>query len=289
MTAQSTSPSREPVAVITGGGGGVGLACAERLAATHRVVLGEASGERLASALERLRTLGHEAVGVQCDVTDVASVGELARAVADAGDLRVLVNSAGLSPSMADPWTILDVNLFGTIHVLDAMLPLAGRGTAAVCIASIAGWRRGIWTYDALLADPLAADFRARLSAEAGIEGHPGRGYALSKRAVILLVERRAHDWGRRGARLVSISPGLVIDTPMGRLEAPRGASGLLSASSLQREASAVDIANACAMLSSPDAAYVTGVDLRVDGGSIAGYLHHADVETLRAWDDPAY
>lgn len=75
----------------------------------------------------------------------------------------------------------------------------------------------------------------------------------------------------------------------MGKLEAPKGASGLIGVSALSRGGTSADIAGACAMLASPDAAYVTGVDLRVDGGSIAGYWHHSDPETAAAWDQPGY
>jgi NAD(P)-dependent dehydrogenase (short-subunit alcohol dehydrogenase family) len=190
---------------------------------------------------------------------------------------------------MADAWRILDVNLLGTVAVVDALAPLVSAGTVGICVASIAGWRRGIWRFDEILRDPLARDFRSRVEAETEIDGYPGRAYALSKRGVILLVERRAHDWGSRGGRLVSISPGLIEDTEMGKLEAPKGASGLIGVSALGRGGTSSDIAGACAMLASPDAAYVTGVDLRVDGGSIAGYWHHSDPDTAAAWDQPGY
>jgi NAD(P)-dependent dehydrogenase (short-subunit alcohol dehydrogenase family) len=285
----ASSEKQRGVAVLTGAGGGVGAACARRFAGAHKLVITDVEEMRLEDTARELREHGHEVEAVVCELTDARAVQALAQLAAGAGELRVLVNAAGLSPSMADAWRILDVNLFGTINVLDAFLPLVAAGSVGVCIASIAGWRRGLWQYDELLSDPLASDFRERLSAETGIDGRPGRGYALSKRAVILLVERRAHDWGARGGRLVSVSPGLVIDTAMGRLEAPKGASGLLAASSLKREATSADIAGACVMLASPDAAYVTGVDLRVDGGSIAGYWHHADAQTAHAWDNPGY
>lgn len=280
---------RQGVAVITGATGGVGNACARRFGAEHRLVINDIDPTLLEATADALRRDGCDVTTHACDLTDRSAVAGLAAAARDAGPLRVLVNAAGLSPSMADAWRILEVNLFGTLNVLEELLPAVEDGTVGVCIASIAGWRTGIWKYDEILRDPLAPGFRERLSAEADIDGHPGRGYALSKRGVILLVERRAHEWGARGGRLVSVSPGLIIDTAMGQLEAPKGASRLLEASSLKREARADDIAGACAMLASPDAAYVTGVDLRVDGGSIAGFRHHADAETADAWDNPGY
>ncbi len=218
------SPAAEPTAVITGAGGGVGAACASRFAGSHRLVLSGADGERLLETTRALREGGRDVRAVPGDLSDPAAAQALAQAVRDTGELSVMVHAAGLSPSMADSMRIVEVNLLGTLHVVHALAPLVGPGTAGVCIASISGWRRGIWRFDELLRDPTAADFRARLSAEAGIDGHPGRGYALSKRGVILFVERHAQAWGARSGRLVSVSPGHGADTAMGRLEAPEGA-----------------------------------------------------------------
>jgi NAD(P)-dependent dehydrogenase (short-subunit alcohol dehydrogenase family) len=275
--------------VITGAGGGVGAACAGKFAPRHRLLLTDVDSGRVERVAAMLRGDGHQVETMACDLADPESVRALANRAGELGSLRVLVNAAGLSPSMADAWRILEVNLLGTVAVVDALLPQVSPGTVGICIASISGWRRGIWRFDEILSDPLAADFRARLEAETEIDGYPGRGYALSKRGVILLVERRAHDWGARGGRLVSISPGLIEDTDMGKLEAPKGASGLVGLSALRRGGTAADIAGVCALLASPDAAYVTGVDLRVDGGSIPGYWHHSDPETAAAWDQPGY
>lgn len=277
------------LAVITGAGGGVGAACAHRFAATHRLLLTDVDEARVERTAGTLRAENRVVETMVCDLADAQAVRALADRVGVLGSLRVLVNAAGLSPSMADAWRILEVNLLGTVAVVDAFLPYVSPGTVGICIASISGWRRGIWRFDEILGDPLAPDFRHRLEAETEIDGYPGRGYALSKRGVILLVEQRADDWGSRGGRLVSISPGLIEDTEMGKLEAPKGASGLIEVSALRRGGTSADIAGACAMLASPDAAYVTGVDLRVDGGSIPGYWHHSDPDTAAAWDQPGY
>jgi NAD(P)-dependent dehydrogenase (short-subunit alcohol dehydrogenase family) len=279
----------DDLAVITGAGGGVGAACAERFAQTCRLLLTDVDRARVERVAESLRSRGHSVETLACDLADDGSVGALAARAAELGSLRVLVNAAGLSPSMADGWRILEVNLLGSVAVLGAFLPQVRPGTVGVCIASISGWRRSSSRFDDILKDPLAPGFRERLEAETEIEGYPGRAYSLSKRGVILLVERRAHEWGARGGRLVSVSPGLIEDTPMGKLEAPKGASGLVGVSALGRGGTSTDIAGVCALLASEDAAYVTGVDLRVDGGSIPGYWHHSDPETAAMWDHPGY
>lgn len=285
----ATGTAERRLAVVSGAGGGVGTACAERLAATHRLLLTDFDEGRLAATADRLRGDGAEVEALPCDLVEPDSVAALAARAAELGGTEVLINAGGLSPSMADAWRIVEVNLLGTINFLDAFLPVVEPGGVAVCIASIAGWKRGVRRHDELLAAPRAADFRTRLASEAGVEGHPGRGYALSKRGVIVAVERRAAEWGRRGARIVSVSPGLIEDTPMGRLEADKGASGLLEIAALDRHATAADVAAVCLMLASPGAACVTGVDLRVDCGAIPGFAAHPDPAVTAAWDEPAY
>lgn len=277
------------VVAITGGAGGVGLASARRFGQRHKIVLADRPAEQLDEAVETLRNEGLDVSGVGCDITVRDDVAGFAEATRTAGELVALISAAGLSPSMADEWRIVDVNLFGAIRVLDAFLPLARAGTAAVCIASISGLRRGMWQFDEILAEPFAPDFRARLVAEAAVEANPGRGYALSKRALQIHVEKAARAWGERGARIVSLSPGLIGDTAMGMLEAPKGASELVAASALGRAATADDIAAVCELLVSPLASYITGTDIRVDGGSIAGLVHNADPQIAHAWDYPEY
>src|SRR5262249_36287504 len=128
-----------------------------------------------------------------------------------------------------------------------------------------------------LMDDPLAAGFLDRIGAivdgvTAGTPGSaPGLSYSLSKQAVIRLVERRAAAWGRMGARIVSISPGVIL-TPMGRKELAEtpGTRVLADAVPAGRVGHAMDIAQAARFLASDDASFITGCDLRVDGGSTA-------------------
>jgi NAD(P)-dependent dehydrogenase (short-subunit alcohol dehydrogenase family) len=220
-------------------------------------------------------------------VTDARSVGGLAEAASSRGPLGVLIHGAGVSPALAGADRILAVNLLGTVAILDAFLPLAGRGTVAVCVASIAGQRGSLAAHDEALADPRRVDFAPMLAERTAFDEKPALAYGLSKRGVMLLVEHDAHAWGERGARLVSISPGHIVDTPMGRLEADNGAAPLAAASALGRSALAEEIAGACALLASADAGHITGCDLRVDGGVVAGLRWHSAPETQAHWDSP--
>lgn len=277
-----SEPDR-PVAVITGAGGGVGLACALQLAPTHALVLADVSEASLKRAGEALAEMGATATAIRCDVSDAAEVAALAQGARASGSFAALLHTAGLSRSMADGPRVLDVNLRGTALVLDALLPLAGEGAVAICLSSIGAHRRELHELDALL-DPDARDFPAALEARLPLEGRSGVAYDLSKRGVVLLCERGAAAWGARGARLLSLSPG-PIDTEMGRLEGLRDARGLEALAALRRVAQAEEVAAAAVMLCGEGARYVTGCDVRVDGGTLAGIRHHAPASTAAAWE----
>lgn len=268
----------ERVSVITGGAGGIAQACAARLAERGPVLLADVDRERL----EALGADVHTAV---CDVTDPASLTALAERAAELGPLGALVHTAGLAPPAPhDPRRVLEVNLAGTARVLDAFVELAQPGTVAVCIASLAGHRAFAADYDDLLADPLDPGLYDRLDGADVL-----RTYSISKRGVMLECRRRAAEWGARGARIVSISPGLVVDTSIGQAAATIHAGAYAEQAAMKRAGRAADIAGAVAFLTSGDASYVTGCDLLVDGGVVAHTLHHAAPADREKWNRARY
>lgn len=270
------------VVAITGGGGGMGRACARLMGGGRRVVLGDALPQGLEAALQELREAGIEAHGRECDVTDPESVAEFAQLASRAGPLDALVHTAGLSSSMGSAQRILEVDLVGTAIVLDAFLPLARPGAAAVCIASMAAHRNGPQAHDELLLEPRRADFLERV--EAAVPLDSGKAYDLAKRGVIVQCERRAQAWAQRGARIVSLSPGL-IETPMGeRAKSGRGRE-IVAIAPLQRTGTAEEIAEVVAFLCSERARYITGCDVRVDGGTIAAMRHSVSDQVASAWN----
>jgi NAD(P)-dependent dehydrogenase (short-subunit alcohol dehydrogenase family) len=275
------------VTVLTGGAGGIAHACAKRLAEHGPVLLADFAADRLEAAAVALGGDVHTAV---CDVADPDSVAALATRAVELGPLGALVHTAGLAPPAPHaPRRVLEVNLAGTARVLDAFLPLAGAGAVAVCIASLAGHRAFAAEYDDLLAEPLDPELYDRLQAAGGTRDDVLATYSLSKRGVMLECRRRAAAWGARGARIVSISPGLVVDTSIGQAAATIHAGAYARQSALGRAGMAADIAGAVAFLVSDDASYVTGCDLLVDGGVVAHTQHHADPGARDQWNRASY
>ncbi len=199
------------------------------------------------------------------------------------GSLRSMAHTAGLSPVMAEGRRVLDVDLGGTVRLLDALLPTAGPGTAVVCIASIAGYVDLPPDVVALLDDPLSESFADDAERLLGIALDGGVAYVLAKQGVMRACERYAAAYGARGARIVAIAPGLM-DTEMGRLELSRQPTmaAMAATTPVQRDPTAPlpgrpeDIASAVAFLCSDAASFISGCDLRVDGGLIGASRHSA-------------
>jgi NAD(P)-dependent dehydrogenase (short-subunit alcohol dehydrogenase family) len=254
------------IAVVTGGSSGMGLACAYRLGRRHALVLADINRTGLEAATAELRAAGCSVTPIAVDITQPDSVSNLAETTRSLGRFDVLVHAAGLSPNMAGGRRILEVNLVGTALVERAFLPLAGAHTAAVLIASTAGHMGSFAERnEAALRNPLGKDFWAHVAQ--ALES-PESAYSLSKRGVILYCEAVAPEWGARGARITTVSPGM-IKTPMGELEFANQPlmKNMLEMTPIQRWGGADEIAAAVEFLVSEGASFITGTDLRVDGG----------------------
>ncbi|HEY3834908.1 MAG TPA: SDR family oxidoreductase [Acidimicrobiia bacterium] len=275
------------VSVVTGAAGAMGAACARAIApAADVLLLTDVHDERLATAAEALeRETPTKVCTVAGDLADPHFVTSLVTRTAELGSLGAVVHTAGLSPSMAGWREILQVDLVATARLLDAFLPHVAHGSAAVCFASVSGHMGGFdAVVDAVLDHALTADFETRFESAVGADPDPGATYRLAKRGVIRLCERAAVAWGARGGRVVSLSPGL-IDTEMGRLElvhnpikewlasiTPVGGDRAGNETILPGRID--DIARAVAFVCSGAAAFISGCDIRVDGGLAAAVSH---------------
>ncbi|MFD4872542.1 SDR family oxidoreductase [Streptomyces sp. NPDC058420] len=257
------------------GAGGMGLAVARRLGAGRTVLLADI-GEDVLKAAER--TLGDEGLTVATQVVDVTSadsVQDLAQTAQAAGEVDQVVHTAGLSPVQAPAQAILKVDLLGVALVLDAFAPVIAAGGAGVVIASMAGHIGAALTPEqenALASTPAEQLLNLPFLSPDTVTD-PAAAYGIAKRANHVRVAAASTAWGERGARLNSISPG-VISTPMGQQELAGQAGqlirALVDASGTGRLGTPSDIAAAAAFLLGQDASFITGTDLLVDGGVVA-------------------
>lgn len=245
----------------------MGLAIARRLGSGRRIILGDINPD---AATKTLRGEGYTVSPVTVDVSSFSSVEKMA----EMGSFETVVHTAGVSPTMATAERIYAVDLKGTANVVDAFLPAVNEGGSVVCISSMAG-HFGIGKFPAELERHLGSAARDNLVLES-FPTNPGEAYVLAKRGNILRVQASAKRYGEKGVRINSVSPG-VIQTPMGEAEL-KGPSGvyvqaMVGLSGCKRVGTPDDIAGVVAFLCGQDASYITGNDILVDGGTVAGQL----------------
>ncbi|MFF2371256.1 SDR family oxidoreductase [Agromyces sp. NPDC058110] len=262
--------------VVVIGVGGMGLAIARRIGSGRSVLLADFNEATLEAAATVLRGEGHDVITRRVDVSDRTSVVELADAAAAAGAVTHVAHTAGLSPAQAPTAAILNVDLLGVAYVLDEFPRVIAPGGAGVVIASMAGHFAApslpAEMQGALAATPTDELLSLPFLAEGAVPD-PGAAYSYAKRSNHLRVQRAAGAWGDAGARINSISPG-VISTPMGQEELASESGermrGMIAMSAAKRLGTPDDIAAAAAFLLDPQqSSFITGTDLLVDGGTV--------------------
>lgn len=255
-----------PPAIITGAAGGMGAATARAFAAEGRpLILCDLRQEPLQALAGELGA----GAAVEILAGDIADPAYPMEVVDLLGSRKVgaLVHTAGLSPAMAEGPRVVEVNFHATVRLIDALRPRMAPGACAVLVASIAAHMKVSGEFIAGVEDLI------RGKETPAVEQFSSRsygGYGFSKRALVRYAEEQASRFGQHGARIVSLSPG-NIDTPMGQLELAqdRGMAEMIEVTPAGRMGRPDEIASVAVFLCSPAASYITGCDIRVDGGVI--------------------
>ncbi|WP_426393172.1 SDR family oxidoreductase [Variovorax sp. R-27] len=265
--------------VVVIGAGSIGQAIARRVSAGKHVLLADLRQEGADAAAKVLADAGFEVSTAVVDVSSRASVHALVETATALGSVTGLVHAAGVSPSQASPAAILKVDLYGTALVLEEFGNVVAEGGAGVVIASQSGHRLPALSpeQNAALATTPTEDLLVLPMLQPEQVKDSLHAYQLSKRGNSLRVMAEAVRWGKRGARVNTISPGIIF-TPLARdeLTGPRGEGyrRMIEASSAKRGGTPDEVGNVGALLMGPDGGFITGSDFLMDGGVTAAYWY---------------
>ena len=266
------------VCVITGGGSGMGLEAAKILGKDRLVIISGRTEKKLENAVKELEGLGIKAIAKSCDTSNRESVKALAEFAASQGEITNVINSAGLSPVMADAETILKVNALGTVYVNQEFSKFMNKGSVIVDVASMAAYQLPNFILPKKayqFADTDEEKFIKKTLKRASLAKKDpyqfsGFAYCISKNFVTWYAKKSAFEYGPKGIRVVSLSPGLIA-TGMGNAESEKGASNQIEATCENRMGTPEGLGYAIATVADERNEYLAAVDVLVDGGTIAG------------------
>jgi len=265
--------TNEVIVII--GAGGIGIAIARRQGFGRIVLLADFNSETLAKAAQAMRDSGYTVETQIADVTSRESIKALAIRATELGRVTQVVNTAGLSPNMAPTEGVLKVDLYGAAVVFDEFGDVIASGGSGLIISSMAGYMMPALPpeQDQALIHTPTENLLALPFLQPEVIPNTVVAHMIAKRANHLRVQASAISWGKRGARVNSISPGIVV-TPLAQHELNSEIGGMyramVDASPSKRMAPPEEIAIAASFLLGPDAAFITGSDLLIDGGVIA-------------------
>ena len=264
--------------IVVIGAGQIGLAIARRVSSGKHVLLADLYPENAAAAAEVLSNVGFVVSTATVDVSSRDSVHTLVETATSLGPVTGVIHAAGISPSQADPQTILAVDLYGTAVVLEEFGNVIESGGSGVVIASQSGHRLGVLTAeeDSLLATTPTDELLLLPMLQPDQMMDSLHAYQLAKRGNALRVMAEAVRWSKRSARVNTISPGIII-TPLARdeLAGPRsqGYRRMIDLSPVGRAGTPDEVGVVAALIMGPDGAFITGSDFLMDGGVTASYF----------------
>lgn len=261
------------------GAGQIGLAITRRVGAGKTIVIGDRSLAHAQAAADTLTQVGFEALPLEMDLSSRASIQGMLETAQGLGPITMLVNAAGVSLSQASMETILAVDLYGTAVLLEDVGKVIAPGGVGVTISSQSGHRMPQLTpeEDFLLACTPTEEFLSLDLLQPANLRDTLHAYQMAKRCNEKRVMAEAVRWGERGARLNSISPGIIV-TPLAQDEfrGPRGDfyKNMFAKCPARRPGTPDEVAHVAALLMSPQAAFLTGTDILVDGSATASHFY---------------
>jgi NAD(P)-dependent dehydrogenase (short-subunit alcohol dehydrogenase family) len=265
--------------IVLIGAGSIGQAIARRVGAGNHLFLADLRQENSEAAAKVLSEAGFEVSTAIVDVSSKESVRSLIERATAIGGITGLIHAAGVSPTQASPSTILKVDLYGTALVLEEFGKVVQSGGSGVVIASQSGHRLPALTpeQDKALATTPVEQLLSLSMVQPDQVRDSLHAYQLSKRGNALRVMAEAVRWGKRGARINTISPGIII-TPLAKdeLSGPRGDGyrRMIDVSAVGRAGTPDEVAAVGALLMGPDGSFITGSDFLMDGGVTAAYWY---------------
>lgn len=265
--------------IIWMGAGQIGLAIVRRIAFGKKIIIGDKILANAQAAADTLNTVGFDAMALEADLSSRESVLSLIAEACKHGDIHYLVNSAGISPSQASVETILKVDLYGTAILLEEVGKVIARGGSGVTISSQSGHRMPALTpeEDRLLAITPTEELLSLKMLQPQNIRDTLHAYQMAKRCNVKRVMAEAVKWGERGARINSLSPGIIV-TPLAidEFNGPRGDfyKNMFARCPAGRPGTADEVAHVAELLLDDKGAFITGSDFLVDGGATASYFY---------------
>lgn len=265
--------------VILTGAGQIGMAIARRIGYGKKIVIGDKNISNAKNIAEIMNNAGFDTVAVEMNLSSRESIRNLIAKAQKYGEIDMLINAAGVSPSQAPVEAILKVDLYGTAVLLEEVGKAIKKGGVGVTISSQSGWRMPALTVeeDELLAMTPAEELLNLPLLQPENIKDTLHAYQLAKRCNEKRVMAEAVKWGERGARLNAIAPGIIV-TPLAvdEFNGPRGDfyKNMFAKCPAGRPGTADEVANVAELLMGPTGAFITGSTFLMDGGATASYYY---------------
>jgi NAD(P)-dependent dehydrogenase (short-subunit alcohol dehydrogenase family) len=272
-------PSKTKDVIVLTGAGQIGMAIVRRIGYGNKIFVADWKLENAEAILKILNEAGFDAVAFKVDISSKESILQLIKAAQKEGEIGMLINAAGVSPSQSTKEHILAVDLYGTAVLLEEFGKVIKEGGTGVTISSQSGHRMPALTpdEDRLLATTQTEELLQLEMLKPENIKDTLHAYQMAKRCNVKRVMAEAVKWGERGARVNSISPGIIV-TPLAldEFNGPRGDfyKNMFAKSPAGRPGIADEVANVAELLMSEKGAFITGADFLIDGGATASYFY---------------